>query len=50
MGITALGISFFERGTLIRLTQFIKPMGVAFVFFAAYSIGSKVINSKTSWV
>jgi chromate transporter len=49
MGITALGISFFERGSLIRLTQFIKPMGVAFIFFAAYSIGRKVITSKTSW-
>jgi chromate transporter len=48
MGITALGISFFERGTLIRLTQFIKPMGVAFIFFAAFVIGRKVITSKTS--
>lgn len=48
MGITALGISFFEKGTLVRLTQFIKPMGVAFIFFAAYVIGRKVITSKTS--
>ncbi|WP_262925463.1 chromate efflux transporter [Lacihabitans sp. LS3-19] len=48
MGITALGISFFERGTLIRLTQFIKPMGVAFIFFAAFVIGRKVITTKTS--
>jgi chromate transporter len=48
MGITALGVSFFEKGTLIRLTQFIKPMGIAFIFFAAYVIGRKVITSKTS--
>ena len=48
MGITALGISFFEKGTLIRLTQFIKPMGVAFIFFAAFVIGHKVIKTKTS--
>ena len=48
MGITALGISFFEKGTLVRITQFIKPMGVAFIFFAAYIIGKKVITSKTS--
>lgn len=48
MGITALGISFFERGTLIRLTQFIKPMGVAFIFFAAFVIGRKLITTKTS--
>jgi chromate transporter len=48
MGITALGISFFERSTLIKLTQFIKPMGVAFIFFAAFLIGRKVITSKTS--
>ncbi len=50
MGIAALGISFFEKGTLIRVTQFIKPMGVAFIFFAAFIIGKKVIQSKTSVV
>ena len=50
MGVAALGISFFEKGTLVRITQFIKPMGVAFIFFAAFIIGKKVIKTKTSIV
>jgi chromate transporter len=50
MGITALGVSFIKPDTLLKLTQFIKPMGVAFIFYAAYTIGSKVIGSKTSYI
>lgn len=50
MGLTALGISFIDKDTLIKVTRFIKPMGIAFIFYAAYSIGRKVIHSKTSIV
>ena len=49
MAVTALGISFFEKGTLIRISQFLKPMGVAFIFFAAFQIGRKVITTKTAF-
>lgn len=49
MAVTALGISFFEKGTLVRLSQFLKPMGVAFIFFAAFQIGRKVITTKTAF-
>ncbi len=49
MGFAALGISYFDQATLLKLTLFIKPMGVAFIFYAAYSIGIMVINTKTSF-
>lgn len=48
MGLAAIGITYINKDTLINISQFIKPMGVAFVFFAAYTIGKKVINTKTS--
>ncbi len=50
MGLTALGISFIDAGTLVKISRFIKPMGIAFIFYAAYSIGRKVIHTKTSIV
>lgn len=46
MCVAAFGISYINPSTLLKVTLFIKPMGVAFVFYAAYIIGKKVINSK----
>ncbi|AWW00092.1 chromate efflux transporter [Arcticibacterium luteifluviistationis] len=46
----ALGVSFIDKDLLLKMTRFIKPMGIAFIFYAAYVIGRKVIHSKTSWV
>jgi chromate transporter len=48
MGIAAISISFIDANLLISITKFIKPMGVAFIFYSAYLIGVKVINTKTS--
>ncbi|MDZ7933871.1 MAG: chromate efflux transporter [Emticicia sp.] len=48
MTLAALGVTFVEKDQLISLTRFIKPMGVAFIIFAAFSIGIKVIKTKTS--
>ncbi len=48
--IAALAVSYLDSQVLLKMTRFIKPMGVAFVFYAAYVIGRKVIHSKTSWV
>ncbi len=50
MGIAALSVSFFDTNLLMSLTKFIKPMGVAFIFYSAYLIGIKVIRTKTSIV
>jgi chromate transporter len=49
MGLTALGISFINNDMLIRLSIFIKPIGVAFILFAAFLIGRKVIVTKTAF-
>lgn len=48
MTLAALGITYVEKDQLTNLTRFIKPMGVAFIIFAAFSIGVKVIKTKTS--
>lgn len=48
MTLAALGITYVEKDQLTNLTRFIKPMGVAFIIFAAFSIGIKVIKTKTS--
>jgi chromate transporter len=45
----AISLNFIEQGVLERLTQFIRPMAVAFVIFAATSISVKSIDSKTSF-
>ncbi|CAH0994673.1 Chromate transport protein [Emticicia aquatica] len=50
MTLAALGVTYVDKNQLTNLTRFIKPMGVAFIFFAAYSIGLKVIKTKTSVV
>ncbi|AFK04583.1 chromate transporter, chromate ion transporter (CHR) family [Emticicia oligotrophica DSM 17448] len=50
MTLAALGVSFVGEANLINITRFIKPMGVAFIIFATYAIGSKVIKTKTSVV
>jgi chromate transporter len=50
MTLAALGVTYVDKNELTNLTRFIKPMGVAFIFFAAYSIGLKVIKTKTSVV
>ncbi|GGD46709.1 chromate transporter [Emticicia aquatilis] len=48
MTLAALGVTYVEKDQLTNLTRFIKPMGVAFIIFAAFSIGVKVIKTKTS--
>ena len=48
MTLAALGVAFIDKVQLASLTRFIKPMGVAFLVFAAFSIGIKVIKTKTS--
>lgn len=48
MTAAALGVSYLDSEVLISTTEFIKPMGVAFVFYAAYAIGRKVIDSGLS--
>jgi chromate transporter len=50
MTLAALGVTYVEKDQLINITRFIKPMGVAFIIFAAFSIGIKVIKTKTSIV
>lgn len=50
MTLAALGVTYVEKDQLTSLTRFIKPMGVAFIVFAAFSIGIKVIKTKTSIV
>jgi chromate transporter len=46
--LAALGVTYVEKDQLTNLIRFIKPMGVAFIIFAAFSIGIKVIKTKTS--
>lgn len=48
MTLAALGVTYVDQSQLSSLTRFIKPMGVAFIMFAAYAIGMKVIKTKTS--
>ncbi len=50
MTLAALGVTYVEKDQLTNLTRFIKPMGVAFIIFAAFSIGVKVIKAKTSFL
>lgn len=50
MTLAALGVTYVDKNQLAGLTRFIKPMGVAFIIFAAFSIGVKVIKTKTSVV
>ena len=44
----AYGISFINPNNVTAAIQFVKPLAISFLFFAAYSIGRKVIQSKTS--
>jgi len=48
MTLAALGVTYVEKDQLANLIRFIKPMGVSFIIFAAFSIGIKVIKTKTS--
>jgi chromate transporter len=48
MTLAALGVTYVEKDQLTTLTRFIKPIGVSFIIFAAFSIGVKVIKTKTS--
>ncbi len=50
MTLAALGVTYVDKTQLAGLTRFIKPMGVAFIIFAAFSIGIKVIKTKMSVV
>lgn len=46
----AYGINYIDAHLVEKMIRFVKPMGIAFIFFASYSIGRKVINTKTSIV
>lgn len=48
MTAAALGVAYLDSEVVVSTTRFIKPMGVAFVFYAAYAIGRKVIDSNLS--
>ncbi len=48
MTLAAIGIAYIDKKPLIEITQFIKPMGVAFILYAAFAIGKKVITTRTS--
>ena len=50
MALAALGVTYIDSEYLLKITRYIKPMGISFIFYAAYVIGRKVIHSKTSWV
>ncbi len=50
MTLAALGVTYVDKTQLAGLTRFIKPMGVAFIIFAAFSIGIKVVKTKMSVV
>ncbi|KPM47750.1 chromate efflux transporter [Jiulongibacter sediminis] len=50
MAVAALAVTYIDSEYLLKITFFIKPMGIAFIFYAAYVIGRKVIQTKTSWV
>ena len=50
MALAAFAVSSLDQSYLLKTTRFIKPMGVSFIFYAAYVIGQKVITSKTSWI
>lgn len=50
MTLAALGVTYVDKTQLASLTRFIKPMGVAFIIFAAFSIGIKVVKTKMSVV
>lgn len=50
MIIVAYSISFINPNQVSYAIQFVKPMAISFLFFAAYSIGRKVIKTKTSIV
>lgn len=50
MAAAALAVTYIDSEYLLKITRFIKPMGIAFIFYAAYVIGRKVIQTKTSWV
>lgn len=49
MTLAAIGVAYVNNDILLEVTQFIKPMGIAFIFYAAYAIGQKIIKTKTSW-
>ncbi|MCU0324108.1 MAG: chromate efflux transporter [Spirosomaceae bacterium] len=48
MTAAAFGITYIDKTQLLEITRFIKPMGVAFIIFGAYAIGTKIIKTKTS--
>lgn len=48
MIVVAWGISFIDPNKVSTAIQFVKPLAISFLFFTAYSIGRKVIHTKTS--
>ena len=51
MGIAAIAISYLQdQGVSLKFLNFIQPMAVGFVAYAAYMISSKVVNTKTGIV
>lgn len=48
MTFAAIGINYLQNQQVdLSFLKFVQPIAVGFVAYAAYSIGSKVINSKT---
>jgi chromate transporter len=50
MASLAYFLSAFESSQVAKITQFIKPMGVAFILFSVSSISLKHIKTKTSLI
>lgn len=48
MSILAISSNFIDAQELSKITRFIRPMGVAFIIFAASSISFSIIKTKTS--
>lgn len=48
MTLAALSLSYLDRGTVLRVVQFVAPVAVGFVAYGAYRIAEKVIHTKTS--
>jgi chromate transporter len=50
MTAVGIGVSYLAPSGLASIARFIKPMAVAFIAFAVFRLGSKVIRTKTSLI
>ncbi|WP_243900391.1 chromate efflux transporter [Hymenobacter defluvii] len=48
MTVAGISISYLDKSLVARLMQYIQPVAVGFVFYSAYKIGRKVVQTKTS--